>query len=136
MEHATSLGDKPPKILIITTIASSYTGANTVGQARAQYAPNTYILRVPDPVMFPEDFYLRCFDKGFAGIIIMSSGSDCPYEGAYGRLSARVGRTYLKMKEKGIPTTRLKLTTVCTVCKHAFLKEIDDMQNHLKEKAA
>lgn len=121
------------KILLITTIASSYTGANTVGQARAQYAPNTYILRVPDPVMFPESFYLRTFEKGFGGIVIMSSGSDCPYEGAYPRLSARVGRVYQLMKEKGIATNRLKLTTVCTVCKHAFLKEIDDMQKVVRE---
>jgi len=136
MNSTVSAEAQAPKILIITTIASSYTGANTVGQARAQYAPNTYILRVPDPVMFPEDFYLRCFDKGFSGIIIMSSGSDCPYEGAYGRLSARVGRVYLTMKEKGIPTNRLKLTTVCTVCKHAFLKEIDEMQKVVREKAA
>jgi F420-non-reducing hydrogenase iron-sulfur subunit len=121
----------PPKILLLTTIASSYTGANTVGQAREQYTPNTYIIRVPDPVMFPEEFYLRCFEKGIDGIIIMSSGSDCPYEGAYARLSARVGRVYSRMKEKSIPIHKLKLTTICTVCKHPFLKEIADMQTAL-----
>ncbi|MCX7648476.1 MAG: hydrogenase iron-sulfur subunit, partial [Elusimicrobiales bacterium] len=70
-----------PKILIITTNHSSYPGANAVGQARLSYDSNTYIIRVPDPVMFPEDFYIRAFEKGIAGIIIMSSGSDCPYEG-------------------------------------------------------
>jgi F420-non-reducing hydrogenase iron-sulfur subunit len=128
MDTTASVPATTKKILILTTIASSYTGANTVGQARAQYAPNTYILRVPDPVMFPEDFYLRCFEKGFGGVIIMSSGSDCPYEGAYARLSARVGRVYQLMKKRGIAVNRLKLTTVCTVCKHAFLKEIDEMQ--------
>jgi coenzyme F420-reducing hydrogenase delta subunit len=128
MDTTSSVPASARKILILTTIASSYTGANTVGQARAQYAPNTYILRVPDPVMFPEDFYLRCFEKGFGGVIVMSSGSDCPYEGAYPRLSARIGRVYQTMKERGIATNRLKLTTVCTVCKHAFLKEIDEMQ--------
>lgn len=116
------------KILIITTLISSYPGANTVGQARLQYSPGTYILRVPDPVMFPEEFYMRAFEKGIDGIIVMSSGSDCPYEGAYKRLSARIARVYERMKERGIPTNRLKLTTVCTVCKAAFLKEILDMQ--------
>lgn len=120
---------KPPKILILTTLMSSYPGANTVGQARLEYPSNTYILRVPDPVMFPEEFYLRCFDKGIAGIIIMSSGSDCPYEGAYERLSKRIGRVYETMKSKGIASTRLKLTTICTVCKAAFLKEITDMES-------
>jgi coenzyme F420-reducing hydrogenase delta subunit len=122
---------RAPKILIITTMVSSYPGANTVGQARLQYSPGTYIIRTPDPVMFPDDFYLRCFEKGIDGIIIMSSGSDCPYEGAYGRLSARVGRVYQQMKERGIDPSRLKLTTICTVCKAAFLKEISEMQANI-----
>lgn len=116
------------KILILTTLASSYPGANAVGQARLSYSPDTYIFRVPDPVMFPDDFYLQCFDKGFGGILVMSSGSDCPYEGAYQRLSARIARVYQKMKDKGISTRRLKLTTICTVCRAAFLKEIAEMR--------
>jgi len=124
------------RILIITTMVSSYPGANTVGQARLQYSPGTYIIRVPDPVMFPEVFYLRCFEKGMDGIIIMSSGSDCPYEGAYARLSARVARVYARMREAGIEAARLKLTTICTVCKAAFLKEVNDMQQAILQTGA
>ncbi|MFN3684341.1 MAG: hydrogenase iron-sulfur subunit [Fimbriimonadaceae bacterium] len=121
------------KILILTTNISSYPGANTVGQARLQYSPGTSILRVPDPVMFPEEFYLNAFRKGVDGIIVMSSGSDCPYEGAYRRLSARIQRVYKRMKEEGIDPSRLKLTTICTVCKAAFLKEIAEMQQNLRK---
>jgi len=124
------------KILIITTNVSSYPGANTVGQARLQYSPGTSIIRVPDPVMFPDEFYMRAFEKGVDGIIVMSSGSDCPYEGAYKRLSERIARVYTQMKDKGIDRTRLKLTTICTVCKAAFLKEINDMQDNLAKQAA
>ena len=122
-----------PKILILTTLHSSDPGANAVGQARLQYDPATYILRVPDPVMFPESFYLDAFDKGIGGIIIMSSGSDCPYEGAYPRLSKRIDRVYALMMERGIPTARLKLTTICTVCRAAFLKEIGEMRKSVGE---
>jgi len=123
------------KILIITTNVSSYPGANTVGQARLQYSPGTSIIRVPDPVVFPENFYIRSFEKGIDGIIVMSSGSDCPYEGAYKRLSQRIGRVYAQMNEKGIDSSRLKLTTICTVCKAAFLKEIKEMQENLSKLA-
>ncbi len=122
-----------PKILILTTLHSSDPGANAVGQARLQYDPNTYILRVPDPVMFPESFYLKAFERGIAAIIIMSSGSDCPYEGAYERLSKRIDRVYALMKGSGIPTSRLKLTTICTVCRSAFLKEISEMRKSIAE---
>jgi F420-non-reducing hydrogenase iron-sulfur subunit len=124
-----------PKILILTTLHSSDPGANAVGQARLQYDPSTYILRVPDPVMFPESFYLRTFEQGIAAIIIMSSGSDCPYEGAYERLSKRIDRVYALMKERGIPTNRLKLTTICTVCRAAFLKEINEMRKTISEQS-
>ena len=124
------------KILIITTMISSYPGANAVGQAHLEYSPGTYIIRAPDPVLFSEDFYMRCFEKGIDGIIIMGSGSDCPYEGAYPRLSARVARVYVRMREKGIDRSRLKLTTICTVCKAAFLKEINDMQTAIQKQAA
>lgn len=116
------------KILIITTNHSSYPGANAVGQARLSYNSNTYIIRVPDPVMFPENFYINAFRKGISGIIIMSSGSDCPYEGAYDRLSKRIQNVYNLMKQENININRLKLTTICTVCKDAFLKEISDME--------
>ena len=119
---------KKNKILVITTNHSSYPGANAVGQAHLSYDSNTYIIRVPDPVMFPEKFYIDAFEKGIAGIIIMSSGSDCPYEGAYERLSKRIQNVYNIMKNKGIDINRLKLTTICTVCKEAFLKEISDME--------
>ncbi len=122
------MSQKKPKILIITTNHSSYPGANAVGQARLSYDSNTYIIRVPDPVMFPEDFYIDAFKKGIAGIIIMSSGSDCPYEGAYERLSKRIQNVYDKMKKLGIDIKRLKLTTICTVCREAFLKEIEEME--------
>lgn len=122
------MAEKKPKILIITTNHSSYPGANAVGQARLSYDPNTYIIRVPDPVMFPESFYINAFKKGISGIIIMSSGSDCPYEGAYERLSKRIERVYQMMKEEKINPNRLKLTTICTVCREAFLKEIAEMQ--------
>jgi coenzyme F420-reducing hydrogenase delta subunit len=127
------MSDKFPNILLITTMVSSYPGANTVGQARLQYSPGTTIIRVPDPVMFPESFYLRCFEKGIDGIIIMSSGSDCPYEGAYKRLSGRIDRVFSIMKERGMDTGRLKLTTICTVCKAAFLKEIQEMESRLQK---
>lgn len=120
--------EKKPKILVITTNHSSYPGANAVGQAHLSYDSNTYIIRVPDPVMLPEKFYMDAFKKGIAGIIIMSSGSDCPYEGAYPRLSARVQKVYGEMKKLGIDINRLKLTTICTVCREAFIKEISDMQ--------
>jgi coenzyme F420-reducing hydrogenase delta subunit len=119
------------KILLVTTSSSSYPGANTVGQARLQYSPDAYVVRVPDPVMLPESFYLDGFAKGLGGIIIMSSGSDCPYEGAYQRLAARVERVYALMRERGIAAGRLKLTTICTVCKAAFLKEIEEMRKTL-----
>ena len=52
------------KILILATESCAYPGADAVGQGHQSYPANTYILRVKAPVLFPESFYLDCFDKG------------------------------------------------------------------------
>jgi coenzyme F420-reducing hydrogenase delta subunit len=121
------------KILILATDTCAYPGANAVGQAHMSYPANTYILRVRSPVLFPEKFYLDCFAKGIGGIIIMSCGEECPYEGAYEALAARVDRVYKMMREKGLDIKRLRLTAICTVCTRAFINEVNNMNAVLDE---
>ena len=122
-----------PKILIIATNACAYPGADYAGQTHAEYATNTYIIRVPSPVVFPEDFYLRCFRKGIDGIIIMTCGHECPYEGAYERFAKRIDNVHVLMKKVGIESKRLRLCAVCTVCARSFLKEVNNMNDTLEE---
>jgi coenzyme F420-reducing hydrogenase delta subunit len=121
------------KILILATETCAYPGANSVGQAHSSYPTNTYILRVRSPVLFPEHFYLDCFKKGISGIIIMSCGEECPYEGAYHALAKRIDRVYKMMKERNLDIRRLRLTAICTVCNRPFLKEVNDMNALIKE---
>ena len=118
---------KQGKILILATESCAYPGANSVGQAHSTYPANTYILRVRAPVLFPERFYMDCFEKGISGIIIMSCGEECPYEGAYHALARRIDKVYQLMKARNIDVRRLRLTSICTVCNRAFLKEVNDM---------
>jgi F420-non-reducing hydrogenase iron-sulfur subunit len=120
------------KILILATEHCAYPGANSVGQAHSPYPANTYILRVPAPVLFPERFYLDCFRKGISGIIIMSCGAECPYEGAYQVLAKRIDRVYAQMKAQDLDIRRLRLTAICTVCNRAFLKEVNEMNDLVK----
>lgn len=122
-----------PAIIILATESCAYPGANSVGQAHSSYPANTYILRVRAPVLFPERFYIDCFRKGCAGIIIMSCGEECPYDGAYHALARRLDTVYKMMKEKGIDTRRLRLTSICTVCNRAFLNEINQMNTLVRE---
>lgn len=121
------------KILILATETCAYPGANAVGQAHMSYPTNTYILRVRAPVLFPETFYLDCFAKGIGGIIIMSCGEECPYEGAYHDLAARIDRVYQMMKGRDLDIRRLRLTAICTVCTRAFVKEVNNMNAVLDE---
>jgi F420-non-reducing hydrogenase iron-sulfur subunit len=125
--------DHPGKILILATESCAYPGANAAGQAHMSYPANTTILRVRAPVMFPERFYVDCFEKGIGGIIIMSCGVECPYEGAYEAMARRVDRVYGLMKQKGLDIRRLRLTSICTVCTRSFLKEVKQMNDILAE---
>jgi F420-non-reducing hydrogenase iron-sulfur subunit len=121
------------KILILATETCAYPGANSVGQAHSSYPANTYILRVRAPVLFPEKFYLDCFAKGISGIIIMSCGEECPYDGAYKALAKRIDTVYQMMKARGLDIRRLRLTAICTVCIRAFLKEVNLMNELVQE---
>ncbi|MCK8600249.1 hydrogenase iron-sulfur subunit [Desulfoferrobacter suflitae] len=123
----------PGKILVLATESCAYPGADAVGQAHLSYPANTYVLRVPSPVLFPEKFYLDCFDKGISAIIIMSCGVECPYEGAYDALAQRIDRVYQLMRQRGLDVRRLRLTAICTVCTRAFVKEVNAMNELIKE---
>ena len=119
---------KDPKILILATAACAYPGADYIGQTHREYPASVYVVRIVAPVILPEEFYLRCFDKGIDGIIVMSCGHECPYEGAYERFAARVSRVHARMKARGLDPNRLRLTAICTVCSRAFLKEVQNME--------
>jgi coenzyme F420-reducing hydrogenase delta subunit len=124
---------KEGKILIMATGSCAYPGANSVGQAHSSYPANTYVMRVRAPSLFPEKFYMDCFRKGISGIIIMSCGEECPYEGAYHALAKRIDNVYQSMKAEKIDIRRLRLTAICTVCNRAFLKEVNDMNALVRE---
>ncbi len=121
-----------PRILVLATEKCAYPGADAVGKAHQEYGANAYVLRVPSPVLLPEDFYLRSYARGIDGILIAACGSDCPYRGAYDRLAARIDRLTLRLKEGGLATARLRLTAICTVCIKAYLKEVGQLDQTLR----
>ncbi len=120
-------------ILVLATESCAYPGADSVGQAHATYPANVHILKVKAPVLFPERFYLDCFAKGIAGIIVMSCGEECPYEGAYKAMARRLDRVYELMRERDLDIRRLRLTAICTVCNRAFLNEVNQMNQIVQE---
>jgi coenzyme F420-reducing hydrogenase delta subunit len=125
--------DERNKILILATLSGGYAGANSVGQLHVSYPSNSYILPVVCPSMFSEDFYLRAFERGIDAILVMYSGTDCPYIGGAERTAQIINKTYPLMKERGIDTRRLRLVAICTVCTNPFLKEVNNANALLQE---
>ena len=126
-------GTREPKILILGTISGGYAGADSTGQSHLEYPANTYVLPVMSPVMFPPEFYLRAFENGIDGIIVMYSGTDSPYKVEADGTARLINRAYALMKERGLDIRRLRLAAICTVCVKPFLKEVNLMNNVLKE---
>lgn len=122
-----------PRILVLATVACAYPGADAVGKAHLEYPANVSVFRVPSPVLFPEDFYLRSYARGVDGIIIAACGTDCPYHGAYPKLAARIDALVKRMKAGGLEIERMRITAICTVCIKAFLKEVNQMDQHLRK---
>ncbi|MFX1254117.1 MAG: hydrogenase iron-sulfur subunit [Promethearchaeota archaeon] len=131
-----SISGYVPKILVITTNACSYPGVDNAGQQHLEYPPNSYIIRVPSPILFSEDFYIRCFKKGIDGILIFSCGEECPYVGAFKRLSLRINDLLRRLQpEFGLEPQRLKLGAICTICAKHVVKEITQMNDYLSKLA-
>lgn len=128
-----TIQEKEPKILILGTLAGGYAGADSAGQAHVEYPANTYILPVMCPVMFPAEFFIRSFERGIDGIIVMYSGTDSPYAVEADGTAALINKTYDLMKKRGIDIRRLRLAAICTVCVKPFLKEVNQMADLLKE---
>ncbi|MCA9922493.1 MAG: hydrogenase iron-sulfur subunit [Anaerolineales bacterium] len=122
-----------PKILILATLSGGYAGADSVGQGHFDYPPNVYILPVVCPAMFPEDFYLDAFQKGIDAILVMYSGTDCPYKGGAERTAEIINHVYPMMKERGMDPRRLRLSAICTVCTRPFLNEVTQMNDLLRD---
>jgi F420-non-reducing hydrogenase iron-sulfur subunit len=123
---------RQPKILILGTLSGGYAGADSTGQNHLEYPANTYILPVMSPVMFPPAFYMRAFERGMDGIIVMYSGTDSPYKVEAERTAKLIQQTYAQMKQRGIDIRRLRLAAICTVCVKPFLKEVNQMNDLLK----
>lgn len=121
-----------PKILILATLAGGYAGADATGQSHVDYPANTYILPVMCPVMFPPEFFMRAFEHGVDGIILMYSGTDSPYKVEAEGTAKLINNAYALMKERGIDIRRLRLAAICTVCVKPFLKEVTQMAELLK----
>ncbi len=125
------MGTRKPKILILATLAGGYAGADATGQVFADYPANTYILPVVCPVMFPPEFFVRAFERGIDGIILMYSGTDSPFKVEADGTANLIARTYALMKQRGIDIRRLRLAAICTVCVKPFLKEVRQMEDLL-----
>jgi coenzyme F420-reducing hydrogenase delta subunit len=120
-------GKRKPKILLITMERSSYLATDALGQLHLDYPANVYVLKTIYPGILPGYFYFDSFKKGIDGIIIASAGSDCPVESSYKLLSETVKNVQKQMKENGMNVKRLRLTSICSVCTAALLKEINAM---------
>lgn len=125
-----------PKILIISTDACSYPGIDNAGQKHLEYNPNTYVIRVLDPVIFPAEWYLDVYDMGYDGIFIASCGTDSPYKNSFEKLAKRIDALVLMMKERGLHNSRIKLTAICTVCATHFVKELNEFIEGVRENMA
>ena len=129
---AVPMQTQQPKILILATLAGGYAGADSTGQAHLDYPANTYILPVMCPCMFPPEFFVRAFEHGIDGIIVMYSGTDSPYKVEADGTAKLINQAYDLMKKRGIDIRRLRLAAICTVCVKPFLKEVNQMNDLLK----
>jgi len=125
--------EKKGRILILATLSGGYKGADSAGQGHREYAPNVHVISMMTAAIFPPEFYIKAFEQSFDAILVMYSGSDCPYKGAAEHAGKMIGQAYEMMKERGIDARRLSLSAICTVCVEPFLEGVADANKLLDE---
>ena len=113
------------KILVFSTEKISDPALDLAGLMKLHYPASVHAIVVPCSSSVRPDWILHAFESGFKGVYIAADGSDCPYgESCIAKTAKIVERSHILMKEKGIPTDRLRMAAVCSVCAEMFVKQI------------
>ena len=110
---------------------SSFSSSGHCADSLKTKRPFSLIRAICPPFLSASVRSATSFKKGIDGILVMSCGSECPFEKAFPQLSARVGQVGRKLKQWGIENQRIKLTAICTVCAKHVVKEITEMNEYL-----
>ncbi|TSA28728.1 MAG: hydrogenase iron-sulfur subunit [Bacteroidetes bacterium] len=114
-----------PKILVFSTEKISDPALDLAGLLKLHYSPTVHTIVLPCSSAVRPGWILHAFEKGFAGVFIAADGSDCPYgESCIEKTSKIVEKAHVLMREKGIPTERLKMAAVCSVCAELFVNQM------------
>lgn len=121
-----------PKILIFAA-EMAYRAADAAGLTKAEYPSNTYIIRIPCSSLIRPDLVLYAFKKGFDGVLIASSGDDCPFmgEACIEKTSKRAEKAYELLEQNGIERERFKVAGICSTCVEALRNQIQDLNDTL-----
>ena len=123
-----------PKILVFSTEKISDPAIDMAGLLKLHYSPHVYTVVVPCSSAIKPKWIMHAFEKGFDGVFIAADGTDCPYgESCVEKTSAIVRKTQEMMKEKGIETPRLRMAAICSVCSEAFVKQMKNFTDYLKQ---
>ncbi len=119
------MGQDLLKILVFSTEKISDPALDLAGLMKLHYPPSVRTIIVPCSSAVRPQWIMHAFACGFAGVFIAADGSDCPYgETCIEKTAQIVSMTHTLMRDKGIPTARLKMAAVCSVCAELFVKQM------------
>ena len=115
----------PQKILVFSTEKISDPALDLAGLMKLHYPASVHAIVVPCSSSVRPDWIMYAFECGFEGVFIAADGSDCPYgDSCIAKTAKIVERTHGLMRGKGIPTDRLRMAAVCSVCAELFVKQM------------
>jgi len=104
------------------------------GLTKSQYPTNTYYMRISCSSLLRTDLILYAFKKGFDGVLVASSGDDCPFmgEACIEKTSKRAEKAYELLEQNGIERERFKVAGICSTCVEALRRQIQDLNETLQ----
>ncbi len=121
MSETEQPGTESPRILVFSTINISDPGIDLAGSQHLEYPASVQTMAVPCSSGLKPSWLVHALEQGFEGVFVASDGEECAYlPDCAERTSHLIAKAHELMVERGIPTQRLKMAAVCSVCSEPF----------------
>jgi len=111
-----------PRILVFSTINISDPGIDLAGSRHLSYPATVQTMAVPCSSGLKPAWLVHALEAGFEGVFVAADGEECTYLPDCAKRTAQiVTQAQAMMAARGIPTQRLKMAALCSVCAEPFV---------------
>ena len=123
-----------PRVLVFSTNMISDPGIDLAGSRHLHYPPQVVVISLPCSSGIKPSWIVHALTHGFDGVFIAADGDECSYlPDCSHRTAAIADEAGARLREQGIPASRVRMAAICSVCAEPFAKQVNEFVAALAE---